>query len=85
MEPRLKIPSLVFPFKARGNRRPCKGRFCLPYRVELSAGVERVVHAGAYQVPDEGVLREMVVQCKVRAKLEHHRTCLGKSKGEGET
>jgi hypothetical protein len=36
-------------------------------------------------MPGEDVLRETVTQCKVRAKLEHRRTCLGKSKGEGET
>ena len=75
----------MFLFNARGNRRPCKERSCLPYRVDLSTGVERVIRARAYQVPDEDVLRETVTQCKVRAKLEQWRTCLGKSKGKGET
>ena len=87
MERCLKIALLVmFHFSARGNRRPCKERFCLPYRVDLSAGVERIIHAHtrACQMPVD-VLREIAPQCKVRAKLEHRQTRLGKSKGEGET
>jgi hypothetical protein len=81
----IKDPFARVPSKARGNSSSRKERFCLPYRVNLSAGVERVTNARAYQVPDGDVLRETVTRCKVRAMPEHRRTCSGKSKGERET
>jgi hypothetical protein len=69
----LKIPLLVFLFKARGTRRPCKERCLLTLQSGPFSGVEGIIHAHACarQMPGEDVLRETVPQCKVRAKLEH--------------